>query len=314
MQNECAEDPESQYDTNGRMCCVYISNFFSNGTGLVCYIGGTRNVEMFLGGMHGMQAFNGPTLFAVSSYDLSYITESITLSTPPGNRRESVVKDETPLGRNKWRYIYETGRLAWSKADVDTEKLRELQEMAYDHRDLNTIRLDAERMDIDPKHDQDGGEASETGSGSIPQDTEPTMSAKKRGKMKAVEEQLADPDTEVEAERPHESRMFDIRLGGSVSKTDTTLNKRIRGSYAVHSEEDRINLEAFQKANQLDTMDKAWVSLKDSIRRDRFDGVKLDAVTMELADQITSLERREQRLAQTKATASSSSGNSKIIA
>ncbi|KAJ4361554.1 hypothetical protein N0V95_001806 [Ascochyta clinopodiicola] len=317
-QTEYEEDPESQYDPNDRICCVYIHNFFSNGTSLVYYIGGTRNVEMFLGGMHGMQAFNGPLLFAVSPSSLSYIVESINFSATPGNRTERLAKDRTPFGRNKWRYIYETGRLAWSKADVHMEKLRQLRGMLSDNEDFDTIRLNDERINIDLKGGQDEGEASVTGSGSTPQDTEPTMSAKKRGKMKATEEQVEYPDTKVEAELPRNSGMFNIRLGGSVSKNDTPLSRRARGHTAVQetdteSEEDRTNLEAFQKANQLNTMDEAWASLKDSVRRDISHGVKLNAIMSDLADQVTSLERCEEQLAQTKATASSSSGSSKII-
>ncbi|KAF9692587.1 hypothetical protein EKO04_009549 [Ascochyta lentis] len=319
MQTEYENDPESQYDPNDRVYCVHISSFFCNGNSMVYYVGGTRNVEMFLGGMNGMQAFNGPLLFAVSQYDLSFIMQSINLKGPPENRAEREAKSETPLGRNKWRYIYETGRLAWSKSDVDLEKLRELQDKISEDEDLDTIRSEDEQMDVDSENDKDGTKPSNAASKDALRGKEPRMSAVKRGKMRASEEEVRDSETEVETERPRNSGMFKIRLGGNVSKSDTKLKKDTKESTSVQetdkqSEDDRTNLEAYRKVKRLGSVDQIWASLKECVRSDRSNGIQLDSVTKGLGDEVTLLGTREEQLAQKKATASSISGSSRIIA
>lgn len=126
-QDQYNNDPETQYDLFNGVICIYISNFFTNGINFTYYIRGMRNVAMFCGGMSGTQAFNGAALFAVTNLTLQELTQPIWGILDAGSDSlrppQRLIKSKSPIETNKWRYIFETGRLVWEKSDVDLEKL-----------------------------------------------------------------------------------------------------------------------------------------------------------------------------------------------
>lgn len=126
-QDQYDHDPEVLHDPFDGIYCVWISNFFTNATNLIYYIRGTRNVEMFCSGMAGMQAFNGAALFSITHTGLEAITKPIW---PSGPRSERLVKSKSPIETNKWRYMYETGRMMWGKSSIDLDKLGQAMEMS----------------------------------------------------------------------------------------------------------------------------------------------------------------------------------------
>jgi hypothetical protein len=303
------ENPESQYDTNNGICYVYISNFFTDRTNLVYYIKGTQNVTRFIGGSFGMQAYDGPMLCTVNSYQNSYILKFTNVDKI---QEEKVIKDDIPMGRLRWQYLFETGRLAWSKMEFDENKATQVKEMEVDNEEFEMvegIRLSDNEMDADSDDDEGKGGTSLTESRLVSQSIEPVMSAKKKDKVKALEVK----------ERLVSNGMFKIRLGSSASSTNVKPSRGARNITEVHQADPRAvtnhkNIEAFKNVLRLDSIDEIWAELKTAARRDRHDGTKLHATVEELAKEVTILERREEELVQKQVPASSIGGNSEDVA
>ena len=131
-QDQYNNDPGTQHDPFNGIICLYISNFFTDAINLVYYIRGTRNVAMFCSGMSGMQAFNGAALFAATHLTLEGITQLIWGRLDVGDTRtpKRLVKSKSPIEVNKWRYIFETGRMVWEKSGIDLGKLNEAMEIS----------------------------------------------------------------------------------------------------------------------------------------------------------------------------------------
>jgi hypothetical protein len=129
-QGQYNNDPETRHDPFNGVICVHISNFFSDAINLIYYIRGTRNVAMFCGGMSGMQAFNGAALFAATHLTLEGVTQPIwgLLNAESSRLPKRMAKTKSPIEANKWRYMFETGRVVWEKSDIDLDKLNEAME------------------------------------------------------------------------------------------------------------------------------------------------------------------------------------------
>lgn len=245
-----------------------------------------------------MQAFDGPVLFAVSPYQLSYVLKSVTFNGPP--QVDRVIKGDTSLERDKWRYIYETGRLAWDKTEIDLEKRTRLLRSDYEDLDMFYPRSDA--LDADPRTEPDGEGAVGSRSGS--QSTEPTMSVK-QGKMKAiaVEEEASLPGLgeELEVEPVSDSGRLNIKIGdisnevsARPSREDEELTKAQEP--LISAMQDQTSLEAFQKTNQLDSLDAIRATLQKGAYEDRQNGIKLDTVKYKLANDMIPLATSEEDL------------------
>lgn len=243
-----------------------------------------------------MQAFDGPVLFAVSPYQLSYVLKSVTFNGPP--QVDRVIKGDTSLERDKWRYIYETGRLAWDKTEIDLEKRTRLLGSYYEDLDMFYPRSDA--LDADPRTEQDGEGAMGSRSGS--QSTEPTMSVK-QGKMKAiaVEDEASPPGLgeELEVEPVSDSRRLNIKIGDISNEVSAKTSREDEESTKaqeplISAMQDQTSLEAFQKTNQLDSLDAIRATLQKGVYEDRQNGLKLDTVKYKLANDMIPLATSEE--------------------
>lgn len=304
------EDLEAQHDRNDRICCVYISNFFADRMNLVYYIKGTRNVERFYGGMSGMQAYNGAALFAISPHNFAYVLKAVKIRRST-NANDRVLKSEMPIESSKWRYIFETGRLVWSKSDIDLNKLQKLMEMESENNESDrdkVTRWSGDDTHVDLRDDPDKEIVSRIGLQDASLHTISTISAVKRGKAKAVDEECyLDPKEKLE---PLSVGTLDLRPGGSVSET---IVEHSGAAMDTRTLEDRITLEAYKKTKKLSNINQLWFSLKENAQRhpNGIIGITFDSSAKDLTKVIILLEQREKELARRKVTASSMSGNTK---
>ncbi|KAJ4316035.1 hypothetical protein N0V94_005662 [Neodidymelliopsis sp. IMI 364377] len=276
------QDPESQHDTNPPVYFVHISNFFDDRNNLAYYIRGTRNVERFLGGMSGMQAYDGPLLYTITPHQCLYILESVNLRrVSQAETTRKVPKNEMPMGRLKWRYLYETGRLAWEG--------KGLVEPYFDSGDSGTMGGTFPNEYGRKSHPQDGLALAV-------QSTEPAPGPVSKGKMKA---------SHVTTHAVSNGNS-DINFGGSASSTNEKQGKEYKSASnvvetAVDLGEDRQNLDAYKRALQADNIDDMWVKMRDRIHRKQSHVAELDPVMRDLTNDLISLTRREESLEQGRA-------------
>lgn len=247
---------------------MWISNFFMDATNLIYYIRGTRNVEMFCGGMGGMQAFNGAALFAITPFKLSYVTQPIWFRPQEDSPRpKRLAKSKSPIVAAKWRYMYETGRMVWGKSGIDLEKLGQAMEKSVDGDSDRSkeYRRGNDVMDIDPKVNQ-----------STPQGKSAT-SEKGQGKKVAT-------------------------LRGGSARSDSVMPSYKDGLNTgiadVFTAEDQINLRAYMMAKQCGNPDELWASLKNIINVDRCGAIERKEITEDLAEEVTLLAQCEESVKQ----------------
>jgi hypothetical protein len=271
---------------------VHISNFFDDRNNLAYYIRGTRNVERFIGGMSGMQAYDGPLLYTITPHQCLYILESVNLrKTSQAESTRKVPKNEMPMGRLKWRYLYETGRLAW--------KRKGLVESYLGSSDSGTMEGIIQNEHGKEAH-REGGLALAV------QSTEPVPTPVSKGKMKAshvTTHAVSDGNAE-------------INLGGSASSTNRKQGKESKNASsavetAVDLGEDRQNLDAYKRALQADNIDDMWVKMRDRIRRKQPNIAELDPVMRDLTNDLISLTRCEESLEQGRVLDPHQTGDSK---
>jgi hypothetical protein len=96
---------------------VYIQGFFGNGRDFACYVIGRPNVTAFLGGMSGMQAYNGPILATPVFFNGYYIAQN----------HDMVLWSNSHMEQVKWKYLFETARVAWHKLLIDPRRVEALR-------------------------------------------------------------------------------------------------------------------------------------------------------------------------------------------
>ena len=243
-QTQYDEDLEAQHDPNNRVYCICISDFFTDRNNLVYYIKGTQNVSMFSLGMTGMEAFNGSVLFIIGPYNLSHVFDPWNID--KCSKVQRVVKRNTPF---KWRYIFETGRLVWSKSDVDLEKLEELMEKKSAQRGSR----------ISSNLGGHGGQIGKPrlplgGSGSLGRMADTTLQSRGTGKKRRDDScGPGDKAKENEKSKPPHSGRF-------IEGPDGLL-------FDGQTEQDRRHFAVFTKKLS-GTLDDFWTFLKELIRED----------------------------------------------
>lgn len=107
-------------------CLVHISSFTNDGIDIAYYIS-QENLEKFLSGTFGMQAYGGPVFLTPIGFSsketLVQLAGRITVSDAQLRVRKHDVRMETV----RWRYLYETGRLQWAKLAFDYTRWETLQ-------------------------------------------------------------------------------------------------------------------------------------------------------------------------------------------
>lgn len=118
------EDSNSSADSNPEqretVAIIYITEFFTNGRDFAYYVLGRTNVSALCAGMLGMEAYYGPlsaTPIIIHDHEaLQEDRQSVGIGKKMG-------RSLSRMGAMKWRYLYETGRIAWSKLLVHPRKL-----------------------------------------------------------------------------------------------------------------------------------------------------------------------------------------------
>ena len=135
-------DPNSQLEDRSMISIIYIENFFIDGRDFAYYIIGRVNVTAFLGGMFGMQVYDGPlTATPMMSYNRDILSGE-NVDDPYGGK---VLRSHSPTERIKWKYLFETARLAWSKLQIDPRKVARIRAM---HASMLRQRREAVRRDL----------------------------------------------------------------------------------------------------------------------------------------------------------------------
>ena len=299
------QDPESQHDPNNRFCCIFISDFFTQNKSLVYYIKGTRNTERFYGGMTGMQAFNGAVLFAVTAHDFANVLQ------PTKFRPKKLAKTSMPIETTKWRYIYDTGYLAWGKSGIDLDKYAKKMESRHDgagpggrggsHSDSGKDNGDTNQDTRKPR-------------GRTQNRTQP-MSEKKRGKMKAVDQEVRcrGPKNGVMCSEAGEKCAIIKDDGFSESDTESGSDEDWTEPQIV---DESTILEAYQVTKQLDTIDDIWNALKaNNLSGDlNMSDSRQDSVVDWLPEEVAYLARREEEFEQKLAVMAPADRDAKSIA
>jgi len=71
-----------------------------------------------------MQAYDGPLK---ATPIMNYNSEILSGCAENGAEKCKVIPTNSPTERLKWRYLFETGRIAWSKLLIDPHKVRMLR-------------------------------------------------------------------------------------------------------------------------------------------------------------------------------------------
>jgi hypothetical protein len=126
-----ADDPDSPSEDPCRnLTIVYITDFFTDGRDFAYYVLGQEDVAAFHAGMHGMQAYGGPLTATPILLDEHHSLQ---------NNRRKVDTTGSPMGPAKWKYLYETARIGWSRLLIDPQKVERIKS-----RNANMLRTPQE--------------------------------------------------------------------------------------------------------------------------------------------------------------------------
>lgn len=117
-------DFESYPASQHQATIVYISNFTVDGIAFAYYIQDAAHRRSFLAGTFGMQAYDGP-MFAtpvVLHTRADLLGGDKVKPMYETHEKSRVSKHESKTETLRWRYLYETARLAWSKMVFDTNR------------------------------------------------------------------------------------------------------------------------------------------------------------------------------------------------
>jgi hypothetical protein len=123
---------------------VVIDDFFTDGRAFAYYIIGRYNIEAFTFGTFGMPAYNGPLNAAVV---VTHKHNPIAPDTWDDAERHRVRTYHSPLEKVKWRYLFETARVAWSKMLIDPKKVERLR--ADQDKMIKILQKRARRAEVD---------------------------------------------------------------------------------------------------------------------------------------------------------------------
>lgn len=232
---DCDAHPQENRGSDRKACIVYIQHFTTDGLDFAYYICGAANLTKFLAGTFGMQAYGGPlfgTPIVLHSKEDLLSGNNVFRHEKGGSR---VCKHGPQTERLRWRYLFETARLVWSKMEFNFETLLELRKGRAAAQDDSAEAI-AHVSEDDQMAGEDPGADWEIQSvtSSEAQEVEARMSEKKRGKMKNPE--IDEPETDVEHtnnERRREIKMnysSDTKAQMIAIRDDLEALKRIGGS------------------------------------------------------------------------------------
>jgi hypothetical protein len=200
----CERDMAVQPRESDPIVFVYIHEFFTNNSDFAYYVRGVENTLRLLHGVYGVQAYDGPVYATpVSSWD-ALVSEN------DGDmlNLERVGKNISQVESLKWRYLFETGKLAWTKMEFDPRRTP-----CSDPRAAMTTResdqTKSQRVcDTTQTLNEDKGTFVDPKS-IIPASWTPAAketSVKKRGKMKAANSEEQQADRHNHSDEPNSKR------------------------------------------------------------------------------------------------------------
>lgn len=210
--------PDSSYSEkkasfDEQACIVYIREFTTDNLDFAYYIKGLANLGNFLSGTFGMQAYDAE-IFAtpIVLHDEEELVCGPNIIQVHQQVHNRVCKHGPITEQVRWRYLFETARLVWSRFEFDSEQLQELEREKH-----RTPSDDYDMEDsIDDSEEQDEARDRNTGvdwevssvSSTEAEEIEDETSEKKRGKMKLTE--LEEPEYGIEKTRELEEDLIMI--------------------------------------------------------------------------------------------------------
>lgn len=138
LHNDYVYDPHCTLDRGilrGTSVIVFVQDFFTNGRGLIFYVLGRYNQTKIWHGMSGMQPYDGPLNAAVITTNG---WESMVDAMGKDGQNLEVEVSHGVLEGAKWKYLFETARVAWSKLIIDPRRVRLIR--ARDEKEMEIIR------------------------------------------------------------------------------------------------------------------------------------------------------------------------------
>jgi hypothetical protein len=121
---EYENDPDWKLKDNEFATIVYIEDFFTDGRDFAFYIIGRPHVTAFKKGIYSMPAYNGPIEASpMMSYNSEILNEESVYDTYGGQ----VERSHGRMEEVKWKYLFETARVAWSKLLINPRKLEKIR-------------------------------------------------------------------------------------------------------------------------------------------------------------------------------------------
>jgi hypothetical protein len=105
---------------------VYITDLFDDGRDFAYYIPSQEDVSIFNAGMNGMQAYGGPLVATPI-----FIGDHVKL-----RKSHKLIGKQSSMDVARWKYLYETARVAWSRLIIDPEKVAQIKS-----RNAHSLRL-----------------------------------------------------------------------------------------------------------------------------------------------------------------------------
>lgn len=116
--------PDFKLEEGEPVVVVWIEGFFTDGLDFAYYVIGRQYLASFTMGTFNSPAYSGPTIASpIKHFNSELLPRKRTRHGASGIVRRS----HGPTGNVKWKYLFETARLAWNRLLIDPEKVRSLR-------------------------------------------------------------------------------------------------------------------------------------------------------------------------------------------
>jgi hypothetical protein len=171
-----ANDVEAQADPTHKISVIYITNFYVDNIDFCMYVKGRKNITSLVGGTFTQDRYDGPyfgTPVRLHDVDEVLFTRAVPFHTEKVSRRETKGK--------RFRYLYETAKLAWDRLEYDPERDSELRrnigsdETRVDGAEEGDDVEDGARRDSAQDASGSRGPASHKHDGELPRSSPPAL-------------------------------------------------------------------------------------------------------------------------------------------
>ena len=96
---------------------VCVTDFFEDGRDFAYYISRQEDIGAFIAGINGMQAYGGPLV----------ATPIFIVDHDQLRKSHRLVGKQSSVDLARWKYLYETARIAWSRLIIDPAKVAKIK-------------------------------------------------------------------------------------------------------------------------------------------------------------------------------------------